>query len=172
MAPTGSIPELISKLVLEPPVYFITVLLTTIGLPIASIVIELLARPEANVIASAGKWFVFWGVGVRLFLAGISQVVRPSFTASNIFRIKDTATEKIVSELGYANASMGLGGMLSLLSHAWVVPAGFAGGLFLGLAGIKHAMNAERSAKENVAMITDLIVTCVVAVYLGSLAVR
>jgi hypothetical protein len=153
-------------------VYVITVLLTTIALPIASIVIELLVRPEANVIAAAGKWFVFWGIGIRLFLAGISQVVRPSFTASNIFRIKDTAAEKIVTELGYANLSMGLGGVLSLLSQAWIVPAGLTGGLFLGLAGIRHAMNTDRSAKENVAMITDLLVTCVVAVYLGSLTVR
>jgi hypothetical protein len=77
-----------------------------------------------------------------------------------------------VSELGYANVSMGLVGMLSLLSQAWVTPAGLAGGLFLGLAGIKHAMNAERSTKENVAMTTDLLVASVVAVYVGSLAVR
>jgi hypothetical protein len=47
-----------------------------------------------------------------------------------------------------------------------------AGGLFPGLAGIKHVMNTERSAKENVAMTTDLLVTCVVAVYLGSLAIQ
>jgi hypothetical protein len=151
-------------------VYFITVLLTTVGLPIASIVIELLARPEGVLIATAGKWFVFWGVGIRLFLAGISQVVRPAFTASNILGIKDTAAEKIVRELGYANISMGLAGMLSLLSPAWTASAGLTGGLFLGLAGIKHAMNAERSTKENVAMATDLLVACVVAVYLGSLA--
>jgi hypothetical protein len=103
------------------------VLLTTVGLPIASIAIELLVRPEAGLIAAAGKWFVFWGVGIRLFLAGISQAVRPSFTASNIFRIEDTAVEKIVGELGYANVSMGLAGVLSLLSQAWVAPAGFGG---------------------------------------------
>jgi hypothetical protein len=159
-----------SKLILESSVYFVTVLLTTVGLRIASVAIELLVRPESGVIASAGKWFVFWGIGVRLVLAGISQVARPAFTASTIFRIKDTAAEKIVSELGYANVSMGLAGMLSLLSPAWTASAGLTGGLFLGLAGIKHAMNAERSTKENVAMATDLLVACVVAVYLGSLA--
>ena len=152
--------------------YAVTVLLTTVGLPIASIAIEWLVWPEASLIASAGKWFVFWGVGTRLFLAGISQAVRSSFTATNIFRIKDTAAEKIVGELGYANVSMGLAGMLSLLSQAWIAPAGLAGGLFLGLAGIKHAANTERSAKENVAMTTDLLVACVVGVYLGSPAVR
>lgn len=152
--------------------YAVTVLLTTVGLPIASIAIEWLVWPEASLIASAGKWFVFWGVGTRLFLAGISQAVRSSFTATNIFRIKDTAAEKIVGELGYANVSMGLAGMPSLLSQAWIVPAGLAGGRFLGLAGIKYAVNTERSAKENVAMTTDLLVAWVVAVYLGSLAVQ
>jgi hypothetical protein len=152
--------------------YFIVVLLTTVALPIASIAIELLVRPEFGLIASAGKWFVFWGVGIRLLMAGTSQVLRPSFTASSIFRIKDPAAEKIVAELGYANISMGLAGALSLLSQAWIVPAGLAGALFLGLAGIKHAMNSERSAKENVAMTTDLSVACVVAICLGSLAVR
>jgi hypothetical protein len=62
--------------------------------------------------------------------------------------------------------------VLSLLSQAWLAPAGLAGGLFLGLAGIKHAMNTERNAKENVAMMTDLLVACVVAVYFSSLVVR
>src|SRR5580704_612700 len=107
MARVGSVLEPTSKLTLEIPVYFVAVLLTTVGLPIASTAIEWLVRPEAGLIATAGKWFVFWGVGIRLFLAGISQVGRPSFTASNIFRIKDISAEKIVSELGYANVSMG-----------------------------------------------------------------
>jgi hypothetical protein len=151
--------------------YFIVVLLTTVGLPIASVAIELLVRPEFGLIAAAGKWFVFWGIGIRLLMAGTSQVLRPSFTASGIFRIKDPTAEKIVAELGYANISMGLAGALSLLSQAWIAPAGLAGALFLGLAGIKHAMNSERSAKENVAMTTDLF-ACIVAICLGSLAVR
>jgi hypothetical protein len=152
--------------------YFIVVLLTTVALPIASVAIELLARPEFGLIAAMGKWFVFWGVGTRLLLAGTSQVVRPSFTALSIFRIQDPAAEKIVAELGFANVSMGLAGVLSLLSPAWIAPAGLAGAIFLGLAGIKHAVNSERSMKENVAMTTDLFVACVVAICLGSLAVR
>jgi hypothetical protein len=151
-------------------VYFVTVLLTTIGLPAASIATELMLRPDVSLIVSAGRWFVFWGVGIRLFLAGISQAVRPALTVSDIFQIRDPAAAKIVSELGYANVSMGLAGMLSLLWPAWIAPAGFTGGLFLGLAGIKHAMNTERSMKENVAMATDLLVACIVAVYLGTRA--
>jgi hypothetical protein len=93
----GRVLEPISKWMLETPVYFVTVLPTTVGLPIASTALQWQAR---------------------------------------------------------------------------IAPAGLAGGLFLGLAGIKHAMNAERSTKENVAMTTDLLVACVVAVYLGALAVR
>jgi len=81
-----------------------------------------------------------------------------------IFCIEDTAVEKIVSELGYANVSMGMAGVLSLISQTWAAPAGVAGGLFLG----QHCAKRER----NVAMATDLLVSFVVAVYLGLLAVR
>ena len=30
-----------------------------------------------------GKWFVFWAVGARLFIAGIRQVIQPAFTAAS-----------------------------------------------------------------------------------------
>jgi hypothetical protein len=47
-------------------------------------------------------------------------------------------------------------------SQAWTAPAEPAGGLFLGLAGVKRAMNSGRNAKENLAMMTDLFVAGVV----------
>jgi hypothetical protein len=59
-------------------VYTVSVLLAAVGLPIASIMTEWMIRPQADMIAITGKWFVFWGVGIRLVLAGISQAVRPS----------------------------------------------------------------------------------------------
>jgi len=116
-----------------------------------------------------GKCFVFWGRGVRLLLAGLMQATRPSFTASAILGVKDPDAEKIVVELGYANIAMGLLGVLSLFISAWIPPAGLAGGLFMGIAGLKHSTNIERNTKENVAMATDLIVFVMVAIYLVSL---
>ncbi|QRM54070.1 DUF6790 family protein [Sinorhizobium sp. BG8] len=152
--------------------YYAIVILLTVALPILSIAIEYFMVPGTDVILLLGKWFVFWGVGVRLALAGFKQATSPSFTASGILGIKDPAAEKVVSELGYANLSMGLIGVLSLLWANWVPPAGLAGGLFLGLAGFKHAMNTGRNAKENLAMPTDFFVSAMIAIYLLALAVR
>lgn len=150
--------------------YSLIVLATTCVLPIVSIALDYSARPGPGLMFFVGKWFVFWGVGVRLFLAGVSQVLRPAFTASDILGAKDPGAEKIVVELGYANVALGLAGLLSLLWSDWVAPAGLAGGLFLGLAGLEHASNADRSAKENVAMATDFLVAAMVAAYLFSWA--
>jgi hypothetical protein len=147
-------------------VYFLVVILTTLVLPMVSILAELLIRPETGLIFAVGKWFVFWAVGVRLLLAGCSQAFRPAFTASEILGIEDPGAEKVVSELGYANLSIGLVGALSVLWQGWIVPAGVAGSLFLGLADLTHAANAERNAKENVAMTTDLFVAVIVATFL------
>lgn len=150
--------------------YYVIVLLTTCALPIASIAIDYSSQPGTSLLVLIGKWFVFWGVGVRLLLAGASQALRPAFTASHILGVKDPTAEKIVAELGYANVATGLAGMLSLVWSDWIAPAGLAGGLFLGLAGLKHATNADRNAKENLAMATDFLVAGMVAVYLFSWA--
>ena len=58
-----------------------------------------------------GKWFTFWGVGARLFLAGLNQVFRPSFTAEEIFEIGDPAVLPIVREIGFANLAIGTFGL-------------------------------------------------------------
>jgi hypothetical protein len=133
----------------------------TTGLPLASISVELLlgspVTPEL-----VAKWFVFWAVGVRLFAAGLHQVQRPEFTAKEIFNIGDPAAEKLVTEIGFGNLSMGLVAALSLAFPNWLVPAGLTGVLYLGLAGLKHVANKDRTLNENVAMVTDLIVTVIV----------
>jgi hypothetical protein len=116
---------------------------------------------------------------VRVLDGGHSLVVGRNFTGVSAFfhrigdfGIGDPAAEKLLRELGYANVAMGIGGVLSLMLPAWIAPAGLTGGLVLGLAGIKHAMNSRRNAKENVAMTTDLWIACVIALYLGSIAIR
>lgn len=150
--------------------YYLIVLLTTCLLPIASIVFDRWTHPEEALFFLVGKWFVFWGVGVRLLMAGISQALRPAYTASGILGIRDPGAGKVVAELGYANIGMGTAGVLSLAWNGWIPAAGLAGGLFLGLAGLKHLTNADRNAKENLAMATDFLVAAMVAAYLFSWA--
>jgi hypothetical protein len=60
-----------------------------------------------------------------------------------------------------------LGG-LSLLNREWVVAAAIAGGLFYGLAGAQHLAKGDRNAKENIAMISDLFIFVVLALYLAA----
>jgi uncharacterized protein DUF6790 len=152
--------------------YFVVVTLTTVVLPIGSALAEWFLRQEPGLMMALGKWFAFWAAGIRLMMAGVSQVLRPSFTASEILGIKDPSAKKIVSELGFANVSMGLLGTLSLPFPAWTPAAALTGGLYLLLAGVKHVMNAKRGAKENLAMATDLFVAMVLAIYLVALVIR
>ena len=43
-----------------------------------------------------GKWFVFWTVGIQLFLAGLRQIVQPRYTAE-----QDGATGTLPTLSGY-----------------------------------------------------------------------
>ena len=136
--------------------YLATVFLLLLILPLGSVSTE--ALRFGHTIADMhliGKWFVFWAVGVRLFLAGVRQVLQPSFTAAEIFEIHEPKALAIVRELGFANLSMGLLGLLSLWQQDWQIPAAIVGGLYYGLAGLGHISQRRKNAKEYTAMISD-----------------
>ncbi|WP_382306945.1 DUF6790 family protein [Herbiconiux sp. UC225_62] len=148
--------------------YLVMILGLMIVAPIVSVVIDYSAGGGAgDVLLLVGNWFVFWAVGVRLFTAGLSQSFRPEFTAGNILGAKaaDRSVLQIVQELGFANLGFGLIGILSLPFAGWTVPAAVAGGLFLGLAGIRHIAKSGKNTKEWIATLTDLLVFVVLAVF-------
>jgi uncharacterized membrane protein len=60
-----------------------------------------------------------------------------------------------------ANVGMKFAGLLALLPD-WALPAGFAGGIFLLIAGIMHVPKKRKNSKETLATWTDLIVGIVV----------
>ena len=147
--------------------YYLTVALLMFVLPIGSILFELFASNSSQtVISLMGKWFVLWAVGARLLLAGLRQAVQPRFTAETIFGTKGEETLQVVQELGFANISIGVIGILSILTSVWVMPAAIAGCLFYGLAGIRHAVADKRNMLENTAMISDLFLFAVLLAYL------
>ena len=153
--------------------YLAVVVLLMGVFPIASILIESFAfHSDASLVFLIGKWFVFWGVGMRLLLAGVRQMANPAFTADAIFGVKDKGAEVIVRELGFANFAIGVVGGLSLLNREWVVPAAIAGGLFYGLAGALHTRNGNRNTNENIAMVSDLFIFVVLALYLAATAFK
>jgi hypothetical protein len=127
---------------------------------------------SAGPLSLIGKWFVFWGVGVRLMLAGLRQIANPAFTADAIFGIKEKAALTIVQELGFGNLSIGLLGVLALARTEWIVPAAITGGLFYGLAGGKHLIKGQRNRTETIAMVSDLWIFLVLAFYLAGSMLR
>ena len=122
--------------------YFISVILLLTVFPAGSVAIDHVWGGGADKMALIGKWFVFWAIGVRLFMAGMRQVARPQFTAEGIFEI-NKASFAIVREVGFGNLAMGALGLLSLAQSTWVIPAAIVGGLYYGLAGIGHIIRGR-----------------------------
>lgn len=145
--------------------YLVIIWGLTLVIPAISVLIAMSLTPNPDIVLIVGTWFTFWGVGIRLLTAGVRQVMQPAFTAKTIFRIQDPEAEKLVSEIGFGNLAMGLVGALTLLVPAWLAPAALTGGLYLGLAGIKHVLNAKRTREETHAMLTDLIVAVICVLF-------
>jgi hypothetical protein len=152
--------------------YFASVFLLLFILPIAFIAGEVaLSHQASSIMFLTGKWVVFWGVGVRLCVAGVRQVIQPRFTAEEIFNVHAAGSFPIVREVGFGNLSIGFLGVCSLLRAGWLVPAAIVGCLYYGLAGMGHMFKKGKNAKEYTAMISDEFIFVVLLVFvLGSLA--
>ncbi len=148
--------------------YLVSVILLLFVLPTACVAVEALWVGGADLLLLIGKWFVFWAVGVRLFMAGLRQVVQPQFTSESIFEIKDRAAFAIVREVGFGNLSMGTLGLASLAISGFLVPAAIVGGLYYGLAGVGHLLRGGRNFNGQTAMVSDLLMFVVLAVFVAS----
>jgi len=148
--------------------YSAAVLLLLFVLPTASVLAEkLVFQSAAGWMPLVGRWFVFWAVGVRLFMAGVMQVARPDFTSQRIFEIKDPTVFGIVREVGFGNLAMGTIGLASLIYTGWVVPAAVAGGLYYGLAGVGHHVRGGGNFLERTAMISDYLIFALLAAFVA-----
>jgi hypothetical protein len=145
--------------------YFASIVLLMAVLPLASILLEHLLVSGSDTVVLIGRWFVFWAGGARLAIAGLRQIGQPSYTARTIFEIADPAAGKVVVELGFANLALGVVSLCSIVRADWVLPAAVVAGLYYGLAGIRHVMNAGRNRIETWATVSDLLVALVFASY-------
>ena len=136
-------------------------------LPLLSIGGEIIFEHESFTWMLIGKWFVFWATGIRLFTAGISQSTNPSFTG-RIFKMKTQESFVVIRELGFANISLGVMGILSVINDHWRILAAITGSLFFGLAGIQHLFKKSGSTNEIIALIGDLFVMVVLLSFLTS----
>jgi hypothetical protein len=144
--------------------YLAVVALTMLLLPVASVLIEHALRPEEPIVFLVGRWFVFWGVGVRLTLAGLRQFVQPAFTAREIFQMNSDEALPLVRELGVANIATGVVGLLSIGLASFTLPVSISAGIFYGVAGVTHVIERRRSLNETIAMASDLFLFVVLAI--------
>lgn len=141
--------------------------------PLAFVTGQLLQHPPGMMSAAAimpiiAKWYVFWAVGVRLVLAGLRQMLQPRYTALTILGIKSEDSLRVVRELGFANTAIGSVGVLTLVAPSWLLAAALAGAVFYGLAAINHFLHRPRNKLQNVAMLSDLFASLVLAVCLAA----
>jgi hypothetical protein len=151
----------------KPPVYLISVLLFMLILPVASILIQWQVSKAEIGWPLIGKWFVFWSVGIRLFIAGLRQATKPAFTAKEIFHMTGDESYVVIRELGFANLCFGTLGILSLFKPEWRPAAAIAGGLYFGLAGVQHLFKKPDSRNELIAMVSDIYIFLILALYLS-----
>jgi len=152
--------------------YIAVVALTMLILPVLSIFIDHGLHPDPPIVLLVGRWFVFWGVGVRLALAGLRQFFQPEFTAKQIFQSSSPDVLPLVRELGVANFSASVVALLSLGMPSFVLPAAISAGIFYGVAGVRHIMGRHRSRNENVAMVSDLLMSAVLLIFVAAYCLR
>jgi hypothetical protein len=146
--------------------YLYSILLLMLIFPLISIAFDTYHHPEFELLPLFGKWFIFWAIGARLLLAGLRQSVKPAFTLVEIFHIQNTESQVIVRELGFANLCFGITAILSIFIPDWRAAAGFIGGLYMGIAGIHHIIKKPVSINEVIAMVSDIFIFILMAVYL------
>ncbi len=149
--------------------YVAVVVLLTVVLPLAFAAVDrfVLHAPSGFLVLLA-FWMAFWAGGVRLLTAGLRQTLRPELTTEQIFGIKGKEVLPVMREVGFANLAMGTLGVLSVLDRNLLVPAALVSGLYYGFAGIGHLLHGDLNLKRRVAMLTDLWVFAVLAIYLVS----
>ncbi len=145
--------------------YIAIVVLTMLVLPVGSILVEHGLHPQLALLDLTGRWFVIWGVGVLLGLAGLRQFFQPAFTAREIFHIKGDEALPLVRELGVANLATGVVGLASLAAPSFVLPVAISSGIFYAVAGVRHVQERSRSLNETIAMVSDLFIAVVLAAF-------
>ena len=148
--------------------YVAVILAFMLILPAGSITLEMQSPDHMPLMASVGRWFVFWGVGARLASAGLRQYFQPAFTAKQIFHMEGIDALPLVRELGVSNFAVGVVALASLWRRDFTLPLALVAGIFYAIAGIRHLAEKGRSRNENIAMASDLIMASILASYAAS----
>lgn len=164
--------------------YFVFVIATTLVLPIGFtwLDFQLSTSPYfgstpaqvTELFYFLGKWYVFWAGGVRLFLSGFGQTLGVRLTRKRQVEIESAPSEQIAQGVGFAKLLIGLLCIATEIAisapgqlYAIIFPAAaVVAGLFYALSGLQHIRMHKRNARQALAMVTDLLVSSVLAVFL------
>jgi hypothetical protein len=114
------------------------------------------------------KWFIFWGLGIRLFFKGIKLASTPQFTGLSLSSFKNRDSYLLLLELGFANMALGSMGILSVINDQWRLIAAIAGAIYFGLADMLRLLKKPGGRHELVALIYNLLVFAGLVGYLVS----
>jgi hypothetical protein len=145
--------------------YIAVVLAQTLILPIVFGLVTIESHETWAMVATFGRWFLFWGIGTRLALAGIVQLVKPDFTTESILGgTPHASANQVAQELAFANIAMGTGAIVGTFVGGGLAAA-ITGGLYMGIAGARHLGKRGINTKEHVATWTDLLMLVTMAAY-------
>jgi hypothetical protein len=104
------------------------------------------------------KWFIFWGVGIRLFFKGIRLASMPQMTSLSLSSFKNRESYLLLLELGFANMALGAMGILSVINDQWRLIAAIAGAIYFGLTDMLRLLKKTDDRHERVALIYNILV--------------
>lgn len=141
--------------------YTLTIITIALVFPLALTITEILLTLHPAYLIIIEKWFIFSAIGLRLSLAGISQLLRPEYTLKNIFNIDHPKSVVLVRELGIHNLLLGIPGLLIPLFPSLTIIVACLGGAFFLFAGILHIIKKPATQHEYIAMISDIFIAMI-----------
>ncbi len=146
--------------------YILTTGLFVIIFPVISICAEAIIKGIPADPGLMGKWLIFWVAGIRLSLRGIKRIYRRGAAPAIFFNEERKETFLMIRELSFANITIGVMGILSVVNSNWRQIAGLAAAIFFGLSALQHFFIKPVNGKEMAIMVTDIIVFAILLLYL------
>jgi hypothetical protein len=116
-----------------------------VGIPILGALIHLLVskKPKTlnRIIELLLVWFLGFGIGVGSIFSGLTQVFSPEMVAQSV----GWPNTPFLREVGFANISYGILGLLSIRYRSFWAPTIIAYTVFMWGAAIGHILNIQQT---------------------------
>ena len=144
----------------------VAVILLMIALPLICIITEHLISAEPIDPVLIGKWFMFWGMGVQLFLTGLLGYLALRIASLKNWTDTRTAYFSGIGDSKLLNIAVGVLAMLSLYFNRFREATAIAGGIFFGLRAFGRLIRKSDLGGESLLILSDLFLFCMILLYL------